>query len=147
MGFYDAITCQDQRFVCSEGHQLLNLQTKDLGCTGGSGKIEQEVLTLEPNIYDSPIKTPITKTIQLYATCHQCPALVSIYGNMVSCWVEFKVSIIKNHVKTVKRVSADAKIQLEEARYYSNMQGEIIEVSYAEALKLHAERIARRGKM
>lgn len=95
MGLYDCLTCNDPRFVCSEGHHLgaEEFQTKDLGCTMGHGEIDATgTFSFLPGGWgDAEVGT----TINIYTSCRQCPAFVQAgTGNLIEMWVEFAVDLV-----------------------------------------------------
>lgn len=97
MGLYDRVHVLDKRFVCSEGHSLVEsaqspdgqFQSKDFGCTMGTVTIHEDgTITQVEGGYGGP--AGVDAEAEIYADCIECPAFVQYgTGNLCACWVSF----------------------------------------------------------
>jgi hypothetical protein len=109
MGMFDYVRVSDPRFVCSEGHDLSNMefQTKDFKCVLGFVIIEDGKLSYANGCLDVPPSTsPTTDYIRIGCVCERCPAFVQAdTGNLCPLSVDFKIHVIKDIVQSIERIS------------------------------------------
>lgn len=153
MGLFDRLTCQDPRFVCSEGHHLgaEEFQTKDLGCTMGHATIDvADLFVFEPAMWGEP---EVGTMIAIYADCTQCPAFVQAgTGNLCAAWVEFAVELAEigrkgdhytarvNHVRRTSEPTAEW-LRTEPAKPW--MKGCLGPMSWDQAQSAHMDHYVR----
>lgn len=116
MGLYDSVRLRGPKFVCSEGHDLSaeEFQTKDLGQTMGEWEIGERLVGEFGDYRRDAPSLPFSGQLDAYASCRQCPAFVQpVTGNMLDCWVEFRLSIVNNSVVAVERISPSTAKWLE----------------------------------
>jgi len=109
MGMFDYVTADDERIVCSEGHRIRQLQTKDLNCTLARVEIADGVVAAHPSFLGvvEPAVHPLTDTIEIYGDCDECPCFVQAgTANLVQVWCEFDVRVVADRIESVTRTSA-----------------------------------------
>ena len=141
MGFFDYVHVSDDRFVCSEGHPLSGeeFQSKDFGCVMGSVGITDGVLSFHAGCIDEE-PSPDSNEAEVYCDCKQCPAFVQDgTGNLVACWVEFRIKIEGNRVVSVERTSKPTAEWLTHEPAQDHMKDCEGPMTYAEAYDLHVQ--------
>ena len=118
MGMFDYFTPNgDLRFVCSEGHPIASLQTKDFDC-------ELDVLEVVEVVDGTLMRhrgmltsnrgnvEPVTgsTSAEVYGDCEQCPVVIRawtsdgcIQRRRIEVWVEFDIVIIDGSIQSVTR--------------------------------------------
>lgn len=136
MGYFDRIYIDDPQLVCSEGHDMVmqELQTKDLGCTGGDSCIENGRLSIEAGLAGPAPSLPFNGKISVYGSCQECLVFVAPRtGNIHDVWVEFEIEIVDDAVRSIRRTSAPTSEQLAATPQLPFMQGCLGPMSYEEA--------------
>lgn len=156
MGLYDDLTCEDPRFVCSEGHSLASaeFQTKDLGCTMGHATIDASgEFFYRPGEWGDP---EVGTMIEIYTDCRQCPAFVQAdTGNLIDVWVQFDIEladlaeksnpdVYTGRVVSVARVSEPTAEWLATTPLKPYMQGCAGPMPWAEAQAAHMDHFRAR---
>lgn len=152
MGLFDTVRV-DERFTCSEGHDLTGeeWQSKDFGETMGTVTISEDTVTLEPGEWGAPPMRPLLGRFGIYMTCKKCPAFVQRdTGNIVGHWVEYMLEIVDDRIRMIKRMGDSSKKFAEKIPKLSWMKDAYGPMSYEEAEALHCkildERCAKLAK-
>lgn len=147
MGLFDYVHISDPRIVCSEGHGLCDLefQTKDLGCTYGGAKIADGKISIADGGYGYPPTLPFLGRISVYTTCEKCPAFVAPKtGNIHGVWVEFKIEIVDDLVRSIVRTSPTTKEWAETTLKLGHMKECAGPMPYDQAVELHRATLRQR---
>lgn len=142
MGLFDYVKCDDQRFVCSVGHDLRGeeFQTKDLGCTMGESSIANGRVEFSSGGWGDAPDLPITDTLHVYCNCTKCPAFVQDKTfNLVPTWVEFRVEVVAGEVRDITRVSPSTAEFLATEPHKPYMAGCRGPMPYADARQRHLD--------
>jgi hypothetical protein len=141
MGMFDWVHIKDERFVCSEGHDVCGneFQTKDFDCVLGYVTITDGVVGFQSGCVGlPPCDVEFTGTFEAYADCKQCPAFVQYgTGNMCGVSVCFDVDVKDGQVTAVRRTSESTAefLEREPARdYMANCEGPM---PYEQAMQRH----------
>ena len=149
MGLFDTVGVHGPSFICSEGHDLsqIDFQTKDLGETlGWYSMVEGGELTGEAGGYGDAV-LPMVGDVEIYADCLACPAFVQpTAGNIISCTVSFTVTLVAASVRKVVRTSPSTAEFIETTPKEPYMIGCYGPMPYAEAEALRDDIFSKNRK-
>lgn len=141
MGMFDWVHSDDPRFVCSEGHRIVSMQTKDCDCTLGTISIDAGGRVTQ---HKGPLGFahvgPMNETLEVYGDCDQCPALVQAKTlNLCSVGVDFDVTVENDIVTRVHRASPTTAEHLAKDVAQPYMAGCAGPMPYADAMAIHVK--------
>lgn len=135
MGMFDYFTPNgDPRFVCSEGHPIASLQTKDFDCELDVFEVVDGALmrhrgTLTSNRGNVEPVTEST-TAEVYGDCEECPVVIRAWTlngclqrRRLEVWYEFDIVIVDGAIQEVARKTPTTAEQLAEYLKHSDAIG------------------------
>lgn len=151
MGLYDHVKTDHPEFVCSEGHRLTLLQTKDFDCVMGDVRIAADG---KVTFSGGPMGMPWPNDargylgrINVYDFCPDCPAYVAPGTfNVHHVWVEFEVEIINGVVRSIQRISGPTAEEIANTLALPHMKEAVGPMSPIDAGIYAAEQRAARDR-
>lgn len=149
MGCFDWVQADGPEFVCSEGHPIAEMQTKHLGATTGHASLSGGWFSFVNGGWDGMDAEddapdgPLTRTIEVYGDCHQCPAFLQARTlNLCALGVEFRVAIANDVIVAVERTSETLAEFLAREPNEPWMKGCHGPMPYAQAYRVHCRQEA-----
>lgn len=140
MGLFDRVSV-DERFTCSEGHDLTDeeWQSKDFGETMGNVEIAGDEIIIHDGGWGCVPARPLLGRFSIYCSCSRCPAFVQdVTFNLCPLGVEYEIEMVDDKIRSIKRVSEDTATFLrEEPRrpYMADCRGPF---TYRDAQRRHS---------
>lgn len=146
MGLFDYVTASHPQLVCSEGHPIRTMQTKDAGCTMGDLIITGELYIFKDGGWghrhpsEPPLSATGTREIAVYGDCEACPAFIQADTlNLCEHTVDFRITLRDGRVISIERTSPGLAEWLEQTPLKPHMAACWGPMSYADAMAMHVD--------